>query len=550
VRAMERVTLRHKTVGKWAKGAAKSKNPIVKQQLQDAHTLGQELKKKIDRIESQSSDTGSDEEDEASSEEDEEAPTKGLYAMKFMQRGQQQQRAEYEQLKKQFDIEQEERIQKLEIAAKKLRGEDVTEEVNQVKEAEKVPKTGRINFYGKSTQITTDARKQNKTKFVGGNYETEDVAMGGGFTSKVVLPITVAKAPPSKKETDTSTAPPNVFEIPEFPQVEIEEETQHSNTYQINQLPTLEVKNDKKRKRNSTKEKGGPLKERPEKAQTPKRGSEDKKGGENILVGVTKSPRGETQSVKKFVNQADNPWMKGDKDVEADSENKTQKYDKTSIPKQLGQKNDNKNQGKNKKIKKLADSQTVNLDLDRLEVRAEQVTQAKVTDKDQFNLIASATLAQKQLIQRAFANDNIETEFETEKKKEIEDQLPKEDLGLDLPGWGAWAGTGIEWKPTPKDVRKIKQREAKEARIQKARKDANLTHVIINQRKDIKVEKYKADKIPRPFKTREEYERSRRNPLGKDWNTNEIHKTLTKPRVSTQIGTVIDPIDKKIAKKQ
>jgi len=100
--------------------------------------------------------------------------------------------------------------------------------------------------------------------------------------------------------------------------------------------------------------------------------------------------------------------------------------------------------------------------------------------------MASLDKDQMELIQRAFAHDDVEAEFELEKKKAIEDQLPKEELDLNLPGWGSWGGKGIEWKPRPKDLKKIKEREKKEEELRKKRKDARLAHVIINENRDTK----------------------------------------------------------------
>jgi U3 small nucleolar RNA-associated protein 14 len=48
--------------------------------------------------------------------------------------------------------------------------------------------------------------------------------------------------------------------------------------------------------------------------------------------------------------------------------------------------------------------------------------------------------------------------------------------------------------------------------------------------------------VPYPFKTREQYEASLRNPLGKEWNTHEVFQKLTMPRVTTKMGAIIDPL--------
>lgn len=56
---MERMSLKHKTFGKWAQGAARSNNPLLKKALADSHLIGKELRKKMERI-----DGNSDDEDE------------------------------------------------------------------------------------------------------------------------------------------------------------------------------------------------------------------------------------------------------------------------------------------------------------------------------------------------------------------------------------------------------------------------------------------------------------------------------------------------------
>lgn len=49
-RALERVTLKHKNTSKWARYAAKSRNPSLKRELQEHYKIGEELRKKIDTM--------------------------------------------------------------------------------------------------------------------------------------------------------------------------------------------------------------------------------------------------------------------------------------------------------------------------------------------------------------------------------------------------------------------------------------------------------------------------------------------------------------------
>ncbi len=60
-----------------------------------------------------------------------------------------------------------------------------------------------------------------------------------------------------------------------------------------------------------------------------------------------------------------------------------------------------------------------------------------------------------------------------------------------------------------------RQRDAAAAR----RKDAHLKDVIITERWDRKAAKYGTATVPFPFDSVETYERSTRQPLGRDFNT-------------------------------
>ncbi|KAJ3300996.1 hypothetical protein HDU76_005910 [Blyttiomyces sp. JEL0837] len=118
-------------------------------------------------------------------------------------------------------------------------------------------------------------------------------------------------------------------------------------------------------------------------------------------------------------------------------------------------------------------------------------------------------LSQRELMQMAFANDDVVGEFEEEKAKVIESEAPKE-VDLTLPGW-----------------------------------DANLKHVIINEKRLKKAAKYMATEVPFGFESREQYEQSIRQPVGKEWNAEGGHSRLTAPRIVTKMGTIIDPLKMK-----
>ncbi|ORZ12308.1 small-subunit processome [Absidia repens] len=142
---------------------------------------------------------------------------------------------------------------------------------------------------------------------------------------------------------------------------------------------------------------------------------------------------------------------------------------------------------------------------------------------------------QRELVARAFANDDVLDEFEEEKEAVIaEDGDKVEDLTL--PGWGSWGGDGMKKKNKKKFTKITKGIDADK------RKDSKLASVIINEKRHKKSEKYQAAQVPFPFKSMEQYEHSLRAPVGQEWNTRASYQNMTKPRVMTKLGTVIDPL--------
>ncbi|EIE89978.1 hypothetical protein RO3G_14689 [Rhizopus delemar RA 99-880] len=142
---------------------------------------------------------------------------------------------------------------------------------------------------------------------------------------------------------------------------------------------------------------------------------------------------------------------------------------------------------------------------------------------------SNVTFDQRELVARAFANDDVVAEFEEEKLAEIaEDGDKVEDLTL--PGWGSWGGAGVKPKKNKKKIVKVTKGIAADKR-----RDAKLANVIINEKVNNKGEKYQATTVPFPFKTVEQYERSLATPVGNEWNTSQTFSKMTKPRVLTKL---------------
>ncbi|KAI8377369.1 small-subunit processome [Blakeslea trispora] len=159
-------------------------------------------------------------------------------------------------------------------------------------------------------------------------------------------------------------------------------------------------------------------------------------------------------------------------------------------------------------------------------------------DAEESNMVHNSKVSfnQRELVARAFANDDVVAEFEDEKMAEIEEDADKVE-DLTLPGWGSWGGSGVKKNKKKKKILKVTKGVDAEKR-----KDAKLSHVIINEKTNKKAEKYQTTAVPFPFKTMEQYERSISTPVGGEWNTRQTFLKLTKPRVITKLGKVIDPL--------
>jgi len=151
-------------------------------------------------------------------------------------------------------------------------------------------------------------------------------------------------------------------------------------------------------------------------------------------------------------------------------------------------------------------------------------------DEDNFQSITRGDL-----LQMAFSeNDVFENEFNEEKQQLIDEENASEKEEA-LPGWGSWAGKGV------KKRKKKTQKVEKKPKVNN-RKDAKLKNVIINERRIKKSVKYMVSDIPHPFESREQYEKSLRAPVGKEWTTVNTHKEAIRPRVLTMPGKIIHPL--------
>ena len=151
-------------------------------------------------------------------------------------------------------------------------------------------------------------------------------------------------------------------------------------------------------------------------------------------------------------------------------------------------------------------------------------------------------LSQRDLLSRAFAGDDVVGEFEADKNAEVTDELPKVDVPKQMPGWGGWADVQAKRGPPKWQLEAERKARATQQKALKARRDANLKHVVISERYDKKVAGFNVEHVPHGFDSKAVYEGSIRTPLGPDANTDKSFRDLTRPKVLVNAGAVIRPM--------
>ncbi|XP_027146491.1 U3 small nucleolar RNA-associated protein 14 homolog A isoform X4 [Larimichthys crocea] len=142
---------------------------------------------------------------------------------------------------------------------------------------------------------------------------------------------------------------------------------------------------------------------------------------------------------------------------------------------------------------------------------------------------------QRRLISEAFAGDDVVSDFLKDKRKQEAAGRPQV-LDLTLPGWGDWGGTGL--KPSRSKRRRFRVKVAPPP----PRKDQRLPAVIISEKRDGAVALHQVSSLPLPFQTHGQFESAIRTPLGRTWNTESTVKKVSRPRVVTQLGAIIEPM--------
>jgi len=161
--------------------------------------------------------------------------------------------------------------------------------------------------------------------------------------------------------------------------------------------------------------------------------------------------------------------------------------------------------------------------------------------------ILSAADQKAALYARAFAGDDVKAAFDAEKADQAASEDEKE-VSNAMPGWGSWAGAGLT-KSAKKAAARQRHNPLYKTKLpggvkQDKRQDKRLDNVIVSEKSDRKGKKYLAPVLPHGFEKGEEYERSLRQPIGKEWGTKEVVQRNTRPRVVTKPGKIIEAMER------
>lgn len=137
---------------------------------------------------------------------------------------------------------------------------------------------------------------------------------------------------------------------------------------------------------------------------------------------------------------------------------------------------------------------------------------------------------QREIVKRAFAN--VAEEDFAKEKKELEEKDEEPTVATAGAGWGSWTGLGVKEKKKPAPL---------PARFQD-KKVQQKANVIVSTRTNKLHRKYQVETVPYPFTSREQYEKSLQDAVGKEWNTVKQHEKKVLPAVQVKAGTIIQPI--------
>eukprot|EP01083_Nonionella_stella_P229514 812288_1 len=581
-RAEERMTLRHKNVGKWARRLNQRENlgEKAKAALEEQLKLGQDLRQKMNSMES-SDESGPDmdfeDEDsdidessarskhaaELQSAESAEAPAPtGVFALKFMRRAEEKKKKDFEKMLTEMDEEQVEGLRR--VAGEKDTDPAASGNASALSADVSRVAAGRKTFGARgaeSKSATGGAGRADATsasEVLADSLQSVKVGLSIGHKTRVggflTVPASESREPKEKEE--------GLFDVIEFSDDEthtapdcgplnttdleiVSDEPKSSETENPKKLPKSSRKSTKSSpKTTKTAEKEGLQAE--DALDLDVAASWNTVPGSSCKADKTTAslsspkPRSVTQSSSPVANhlstsQSSSP-VRSSRPGSATGESGTSAAEERRQEKVANQENPWLTAAPDSEISsdltvKTKKKPKIPTELD----MSDQMLVAE--DGEGFNLLGSSA-EQRKLVARAFADAGVEEgEFEKEKATLLDEEMPKEKKNF-LAGWGSWTGMGVKQRKSRK--RKAEQKPTGD--FKSKRKDAKLKHVIINEKKDKKSAGYRLASHPWPYTNSAQYERSLQQPVGKEWNTAATFRDQIKSEVVTRQGTIIEPI--------
>ncbi|KNC76954.1 hypothetical protein SARC_10568 [Sphaeroforma arctica JP610] len=541
-RAQERMTLRHKNTSKWAKNLLRrnTMDPTAKAQLEEQLRRGNELRKKInDDSDGDSVDGSGDELEEDEMEEDYDsenetetdrllrlqrkmdrkgeetsAENTGVMGMKFMKRAMERKRKaamqeleaakeELERLQKDSGAESSDSDEEVQ-PTKKGRNQAVRKELKDGESQIDAVTLSRGHTTKSSSGVSLDLSavtnsEEGKNGLFDENWKVSaETSAGVG-----ALNVNKRKANVLDGELDVEAR----LSAEKKLEAEIAERRKKSKKERI-----------AKQQHTASEESAGE--------------SDSNSDGSDESTDESES-EGEDATDSEAEADAANPWFV------AEDEDTSDKKSEKSKTKSNSAKNDEPS--RRKKTRVTENVSAAEKDGDEEEETEDEASGEEEEDSQTLNLEVAGE-KQRKLIEEAFAGDDVVDAFEEAKEEEIGEDGPK-TKEVELPGWGSWGGDGVQ--VSQRELARKEEKKAlamkKKRDAAKKRKDSNLPHVIINEKRDKKQATALVKSIPHMFDTREQYERAMRNPVGKEWNTPSVFNKNIKPAISIKAGAVIAP---------
>ena len=204
--------------------------------------------------------------------------------------------------------------------------------------------------------------------------------------------------------------------------------------------------------------------------------SQDSGSESEHSLGDSHSSISDKESLKDD-NEQDNPWLQdSSKPLLKSIKNHSQSFERVSSHQKALSKLIQGRKKITESIDEIDDSVIKIKQAEYIQSESDSETEIKLVSKKDLN-----GLSQMDVMQMAFADDQVIRDFEEEKNIVVDDEKPS-NVDLTLPGWGSWGGNGLKPK---KNV--VVQRVVADKIDARKRRDANLKHVIINEKRQKKV---------------------------------------------------------------